>query len=565
MSFRDKLRGLFKRNIYLEDGRPRTLVRTGTSSSLASLFSAKERTEQNLKKYWDIYRSEITVFASINITAWNTCMSGWSLVGQDKELIKKVRDFCDKVDLDSILLESTINALVFGDAFVEIIYNKKGEITNLKSIDPKTMWIETDKYGRVKHYYQKISGKRLPNIDPKYIMHIRFFPQPDSPYGISLIEPSYDTIKRKMTTDAAIANAIKRHGFRKWKIIIDTKDGKEIPSEDVLNDLKSEFTDIDEKTEFILPDIIDIEPIDESGVQRIEEYYSYFQAMLVVGLLCPQEVLGLGSNSTEATARVRQILYERMVKSFQNKLARAVELNIFDRITGIPGSVKMRFKGTTEVDEARRAQWIAKILQAYRKEEVKPFTINEIRQMFGFEPLEEFETKSASSVLSKTKTLKAFRVPLQYKKSRVVEKSNKVVFKDAILLTEGTYVDAFSKTPTYFPNEVIRRYHANWESDYIDIDHKFDSVLYRIGKVKNPKFANNKLKADLEIYTVTQNAKDVVALINAGLITDVSVEVEVDEEYDPSLQCMKATSLKFIGVGIVTEGACPSAKIKGES
>ena len=559
MSLSDRFKKIFtSKNIYLDDsGNPKTLVST-TKFSFQSLLRGKTRNTSILRKYWDIYQSDLTVFSSINYTSWNTCMSGWSLISDNKDMLKKVQSFVDKVDLNSILLESAQHALIFGDAFVEIIYNKGGEITGLKVVDPKTMFIDYDKYGRVRFYYQEIEGEKGPNIDPKYIMHIRFFPIPGEPYGLSLIAPSYSTIKKKAETEEAIANSIIRHGFPKWKVVIDTKDGKEIPPDTVLDSLKDDFTNINEKTEFILPDIIDIVPLDSKGVEKVEEYYNYFQELLVVGMMCPQEVLGLGSNSTEATSRVRAIMYERMIKSFQNYMARAVEINIFDRITGIPGEVRMRFKGTTEVDEARRAEWIARLMGAYKSDDQKPFTKNEIRQMFGFHPLDKFEE---DKIVQASKS-KRFVIPFKYSKGNIIEKGDKKIYKNVVLLTEGIYIDSGTEQPHLFHASLLRQFAKNWSSHYLNIDHKYDSTLHRIGYVKNPRIKDDALIADLEITMKTQNGRDIVSLIDEGLVNSLSIEAEIEDKYDYEKEYYVATAIEFTGAAVVVNPACPEAKIK---
>ena len=393
---RNPLSRLFKRRAshYLnDDGSPRTLAYT-SSSEPTGLFATTTRNTSTLDTYWKYYANENTVFAAVNYTAWNTVMSGYDLSGPE-DAVKALENFIYETDLDAKLLDMVIHTLVFGDGFLERIYNKTGnKLVNLKLINPKTMVVEYDKYGRVTGYRQNIGGKKGELIDPKYIAHFVLFSQPDSPYGLSLIAPSKDTINRKVRTDEAIARAIIRHGFTRYKVTVGNKDIAEPVPESVLKQIKSDLKDLNEQNEIIIPWTIDIKSLDEKGVQGIEEYFNYFQTQLIIGLLCPEEALGLGKGSTEATAYVKALMYERMIKSFQLRLSRFMEreiFNVFLATNGFPDTkVRVLFRSVTDEDEAMKAKWIGNLLRAYR-DEMKPFTINEVRHMFGLPPLTKEE------------------------------------------------------------------------------------------------------------------------------------------------------------------------------
>lgn len=375
-----------------KDGTPKTVIRAGGSSR--SLMTSSERTVKNLKLYYQYYHGEGTVWAAINSIAFNTIMTGYHIVSNDENAKKLIEDFCFNINLDSNLLNATIYALVMGDSFLEIIYKKdKVNIARIKQIDPKTMIINFDDFGDVQSYQQTIGGTKRDPIDPEYICHINLFPRPDSPYGISLIEPSRDTIKRKIRTDQALASAIIRHGTSKYVATIGTEKEKQSPPPKVLDKIKKDLEDISEKQEFVIPWNCKIETIDEKGIQGVEEYFNYFQAQAVVGLLCPEEALGLGKGSTEATARIKAIMYERMIQSFQLRISRIIEQELFNKVLEANNidinTVKIKFNSVTDEDEAMKAKWMGNILHGFRGTAIKPFTINEIRAYFGKEPVDE--------------------------------------------------------------------------------------------------------------------------------------------------------------------------------
>jgi hypothetical protein len=367
-------------------GRPKTIISTGKSKGGLG-GGGSQRTEAQLKQFWNYYESEGTIFASINTTAWNSVMVGFVLVSSDEQAKILIHDSLELMDIDSILLDTVIYGLVFGDAFIEKVKSGKS-VVRLKTVDPTTMQINIDEYGEIISYQQKIQGKLLAPLKPEDIIHMRFFPKPDSPYGVSLISPSKDTIDRKITTDESIAKAIGRHGTPKYVIKVGSPE--DIPPDEVFEDIKSKLEDIDSTNEFIIPGMVDISQIDETGVQSVKEYFDYFQTQLIVGLLCPEEALGQGKGSTEATARVKEIMYERFIKAIQHKITTLVRLEVINPILESngkdPNLVYMRFNSVTDADEAIKAKWLGNLLRGFPEGQL-PFTIDEIRAVFDYPPM----------------------------------------------------------------------------------------------------------------------------------------------------------------------------------
>jgi hypothetical protein len=392
MALKESIRKLWtseKKSIYLQsDGRPKTIISTTTGKVRG--MTPKERNESLLKKFWDYYQNEGTIFAAVNTTAWNTVMVGFNLVSDNVNAKNLIQSYLDRLDIDLILLDNVIYTLIYGDAFIEIVRNSSKDITALKTVDPTTMIINYDQYGIVTDYQQKIQGQLQKTIlKPEDIIHIRFFSNPTNPYGISLIQPSMDNLDRKIATDESLANAIERHGTAKY--LVKVGDKEEFPPESVFEDIKTELEDITSINEIIVPGLVDISVIDEKGIPGVAEYSDTFQKQLIIGLLCPEEALGLGRGSTEATATVKQMMYERMIRAFQLRLANQVRQEVINQILLMyrypENIVKIRFNSVTDADEAVKAKWLGNLLRGYYPEEGKPFTMDEVRAMFGYSEL----------------------------------------------------------------------------------------------------------------------------------------------------------------------------------
>lgn len=377
------------------NGRANTFVYVGTATK-SGLTDKEGRSLNDLKKYYKYYRGDNTVFASLNATAFNTVMVGYNVYSDNKQAEDLISRTCDYLGLSRVLLEATLNVLIFGDAYLEKRRIRRGDVVKLFPVNPQTMIINYNQFGEVISYQQEIDGRKVGSeVKPEDIIHIRFFPIPGSPYGVSLIEPNIDIIDMKQGTNEALYNAIRRHGTRKLVVTVgDEKDGQ-LPPTAVMDDIKTKLEDINEINEFIVPWMIKFSTIDEKGIQGIEEYYNYFLTQLVTGLMCPEEALGLGKGSTEATARVKAILYERMIKAYQLVLSETMREDLFNEIllrnnmvdqNGLPVRVTLYFNSVTEADEAEKAKWLGNIISAFTGTQL-PFTRNEIRKHLGFPPI----------------------------------------------------------------------------------------------------------------------------------------------------------------------------------
>ena len=380
------------------DGSSRKHLFAGSSKGAATTgISEFKRTEQTLRMLFSYYESIGEVSTSIKMLAWNAVMVGYDLYCENPKALEEVKLFIDRVDLQSVMLEAVKYALIFGDSFTYITPTKGNTAGSLISLDPTTIDIELDtsKKGAIlnkhKQYLMKSKGQVVETFKPDEIMPLGFYSIPGSPYHLSLIVPALDIIDSKKRVDEALVHAMELHGTPKYHAKIgspDYNDGNP-PPEDVLKDFKTELEDITHKNEFVSSYLVNIDTLDSGGVEHVNEYWEYFQNQLIVALLTNSSMLGYAQSVTEASSRTLQIQYERMIRDIQTKLERAIEINIFDKITGTrfgdDTHVKIKFRGVTEENEVLVAEWMGRIIR-YRPD---VFTRDEIRQRFGLAPYAE--------------------------------------------------------------------------------------------------------------------------------------------------------------------------------
>jgi len=137
------------------------------------------------------------------------------------------------------------------------------------------------------------------------------------------------------------------------------------------------------------------------------------------------------------------------------------------------------------------------------------------------------------------------------------------VYRSTRLLTPGEWTDASSRTPTvYTPQELIRSA-PNWKSNFLNVDHSW-ATLDRIGYIQNPREDKGCVMGDLYIYPITENARDTINLIDAGLINWLSVELFSNDQYNYDDRKNYATDITFIGAAVVSHPADENTYIRSD-
>jgi len=159
------------------------------------------------------------------------------------------------------------------------------------------------------------------------------------------------------------------------------------------------------------------------------------------------------------------------------------------------------------------------------------------------------------------KTRHKLSVPFKYE-SKIISKSSDVrIYRNAELLHPGEFSDSITRAPVIYTASTLQKGATNWTEDFLDIDHSW-GTLDRIGRIKNPRGKNGTIYADLHIYPITQRAKDTIALIDAGIVNSLSVELMSNDRWDPEDSKRYADDIEFIGCAVCTHPADSQTRIR---
>jgi len=160
------------------------------------------------------------------------------------------------------------------------------------------------------------------------------------------------------------------------------------------------------------------------------------------------------------------------------------------------------------------------------------------------------------------KTLHTPYVEFKYNKRLIGKTTDVRIYRDVTLLSEGVFSDSLTREGVAYNRDVLERTANVWQSNYLNIDHSH-GVLDRIGTVENVYYDDGKVKGDLYIHPITENARDTIRLIDKGLINWLSVEIMTEDAWDKG-DNRYVKDMEYIGLAVVTAPACKDALISEE-
>ena len=348
--------GLTKEKVFLLAGVPAPSeegIPLGKKSTPEIIRIEKNKLEQ-------MYISNPVVFNSINKIVQIMMAAGYSIIGED-ESVKVITEFLDSVgeiggeyDWDTLLETIVKHCSIYGNAWIEKIYNKAGtRIVDLDFIDPKKMdyardsnqKIVLDKFNRPVGYVQTLpmdidvenkieppEGVVLPSnsifIPPERIIHFQLYTVGDGFDGIGLIEPIYKTAIRKLNMEQALANSWWLTGFplKKGKV----GDINHEPTEEQLKRMAESIKNLDYKSSIVLPYYADVEILEAKRPERLKEQLNYFIDQEITGLGMPKAfATGLGEETNRATLARQEYLLKLSLKDITTRIARTITTKLF--------------------------------------------------------------------------------------------------------------------------------------------------------------------------------------------------------------------------------------------
>lgn len=204
----------------------------------------------NYRIMLDMFRSDPIIFTAIDLTADMVTYNGYDFVGENERLIKDAKKrFENVLDFDIVLKNLLTQLLIFGDAYLELVYNQievidqmEGKSTTIKNgvkqihaLDTLGIAIKYDEHGEIEGYVQRpygnsvtFSNKNLPTWNAEEVVYFRMYPIGSRVYSYSQLEPAARAFNTRLYSNFFLAELFKNvHPKMVWMIKNANKEQRE--------------------------------------------------------------------------------------------------------------------------------------------------------------------------------------------------------------------------------------------------------------------------------------------------------------------------------------------------
>jgi len=294
------------------------------------LFKGEPKDVLAWKKYRVAYNNIPIVTAAIDITA-DQAIQNFFVDGGDPEAREELERVIKENNLVDFFHNVAKQMLIYGNAFVEVIKGPEG-IEGLKMLDPVTMYVNRDKYGKFEEaaYIQFNDYNPFKGIEFQFeeIIHFKWNAIGNSAYGTSLLHPLLHILEVKLGVEDNLDVIISRYAAPMIHVKVGS-DERPANQEDI-DAYSADLEDIQADTEFVTSHTVDMNVLD-SGRRAMDltAPLTYIEHQVVAGLQIPLSLLGRGEGTNRATAEVQLSSFDRRIRILQRIIKRKVELELF--------------------------------------------------------------------------------------------------------------------------------------------------------------------------------------------------------------------------------------------
>jgi len=319
-----------------------------------------ESKTENWMMYERAYYADPVLFRAVNVIAY-LCVSygfyfGYPFIKKkiskkEESILELITEWANYVNLHKVFVAVIMDLLIFGNAFIEKIYDKEPlsengwGIEELKILHPTTVYIDRAETGEIKAYYQRTStlantyGTSLETLSfkpkkddikiyPEHMIHIDWNNFTNATYGSSTLMPLMDTLNMKLGMKEDLAYLVQRWAepFIAWLV---GNEAYQTVSTNHLNLVKTILDTQAEDKNVALPWYVEPKPIVMGNeTMDITNYLVYVNTEILKGIGVPNILLGesAGGTSRQSTAEYLMESFVRFLKTIQTHLT-----NVFRR------------------------------------------------------------------------------------------------------------------------------------------------------------------------------------------------------------------------------------------
>jgi len=306
-----------------------------------------------------LYRRDSDTFAAINHIVKTFMSSAYSIKCKDANTKKWIEEFLYQARFDIVLRKIVLHTCIYGNAWVELVKNKKDKIVAFDHIDPKMMdfgrdslsHILYDTYNNPQYYVQMLpTGMTLPDskkdreiqqTSPRIrdtsgtgikfftdeVAHFTIWTVGDQLDGVGLIEPMWNALMAKIQIEKDWGVAMKK--ATSPLLIGHVGNDMHRPTKTSIDKMTTILRDATANSVTALPFPDTIEYV-TAEIQSLEPHLGYYVDKVSAATGVPKPyIVGSGDQTPRSTFKGLNLGYERNIMEMQKNIAYSVERQIF--------------------------------------------------------------------------------------------------------------------------------------------------------------------------------------------------------------------------------------------
>ncbi len=285
-----------------------------------------EWTNTNWTQWLGYYRTIPELSSVIDAKATWTIGKGYKTDPQTTFILEGIRGFGK--DTFNTILENMIRTYnIGGDAFVEIIRDDKGNLINLKSLDPGSMKIIANRQGIIIRYEQLSKTKEPPKkFKSEEIFHLPRNRVADEIHGQSTTERLVTIILMKNEAMDDYQKVLHRFVKPRWIIKLDTDDTTKIAA------FKSKMDKANNDTEnmYIPMNSVELEQMTIAPNSTLNplSWIESLDAKFYEAAQVPKIIVGGSGGFTEAAVKIAYLAFQQTIEEEQLFIEEQVGLQL---------------------------------------------------------------------------------------------------------------------------------------------------------------------------------------------------------------------------------------------
>lgn len=318
----------------------------------------------NLETY-NIYLQGGPAAQAVDARVQTVFAQGWKCTGENEKANQDLSARLEELDWELHARQAVRDGYLYRFGAHEIADANDGSKVLVTRCTRDFVPREDDK-GQIECLEQHLLGQyALKPVELAPEKAIMIIPIPTSTgRGISLFVRARRQIDWHTMVNQASADSIWRHGYPKWEFSLASEDGSPVPA-NVTGGMEGVSSDLGPNSELMTNAASRIIELDKGGILQVESYGKWALTELCAAIGTPEELLGLGAGSTEATANVKlQAFYDicyadgcTVASQYQRQL---VDRVILPDLGYEPGESKLQFNHPNP----RKLLEVAQTLQA---------------------------------------------------------------------------------------------------------------------------------------------------------------------------------------------------------